>query len=407
MFQMLRQSSFETKKLLIGVLLNSLGSGLTLPLLIVYLHQVRGLSVLTASLVVAYMSIFGLVATGAVGSITDRFGPRPVLIFGLFVEALAVAAWSLVHNSATAFVVGAFSAIGQSAIWAPQATMLTRMVDASDRQKIFGIQFMLLNLGLGLGGMFSAVIVDPNNATSFVWLYVIDACSFLTYLCIVLSLPNYLAQEEYQVKDKGGYRDLLADRTLVYFFFAGLLMLSCGYGSLDAGMAPTLTIFGHQSVKVLGPIWAVNTSVIVIGQLYFLKRIEGRSRSRMLQIVALLWAASWLLIFFAVKTSGLWPALIAAVSTAVFACGEMIWSPIGPAILNDLAPEHLRGRYNAVSSLSWSISGSLGPAFSGLMLNRGYINQWLMTLVLGCVVAFVLMGRLQSRLSITQDGRVG
>ena len=397
--------SRQSKYFLFGLLLNSLGSGLTLPLLIVYLHQMRGLTVLTASLVLAWMSIFGLVATGPVGALTDRFGPKPVLIFGLVIQTLATFSWATVHNSSQAYLVGGLSAIGQSATWAPQATMLTRMVKPDEMQKIFGIQFMILNLGLGLGGLTSALIVDTKNITSFVHLYALDAFSYFASLVIVICLPNYLAAQKDGEKPQGGYRDLIADRTLVYYFFASLIMLICGYGSLDAGMAPALTIFAHQDVKVLGPIWAVNTGVIVIGQLYFIKRIEGRSRSRMLQVVALLWAVSWLFIIFAVKAPGLWPAVIAAISSAIFACGEMIWSPVGPSILNDLAPEHLRGRYNAVTSLSWVISGSIGPAFSGLMLNRGYVTQWVAVLVLGCFIAFVLMGRLHQKLTIEQDGR--
>ena len=411
MSKIFQDSSPQVKKLFFGILLNSLGSGLTATLLIVYLHQMRGLSILSASFIIAWMSIFGLIATGPVGTLTDKYGPKPVLIFGLLCQTCATASWGVVHNTSTAYLVGAFSAIGQSATWAPQSTMLTRMVSKEERQKIFGVQFMLLNLGLGLGGLISALIVNTNNVQSFIHLYLFDGVTYLGYMLIVFFLPNYLAPEQEFESPQGGYRDLIADRTLVYFFFAGLIMLICGYGSLDAGMAPTLTIFAHQSVKVLGPIWAVNTGVIVVGQLYFLRRIEGHSRSRLLQLVALLWAISWLLIVAVVKfgegeTPGIWPFILAALSTAVFACGEMIWSPVGPAILNDLAPEHLRGRYNAVSSLTWVISGSIGPSFSGLMLNQGFVYQWILILFIGCLIAVVLMGRLKRKLTIEQDGRV-
>jgi len=405
MLNVLKETPALTRRLLFGNFLSSLGSGLTLPLLIVYLHQVRGLSLLTAALVVSWMSIFGLVATGPVGAAIDRIGPKPVIASCLLLAAVAAFSWAFVHSPAQAYGVAALSALGQSGLWPAQNTMVSRMVPEQQRQNIFGVSFMFLNLGLGIGGLVSALIVDLNNPSSFVCLYAIDAGSYLLYLAVVVSLPNLLAHNAHEEK-AGSYRDLIKDRKLIYYFFATLLMLFCGYGSLmDAGIAPLLTVFAHQSARVLGPIWAINTFVIVFGQIYFLKLLNGRSRSRLLQVICLLWALSWITLAAGLKLPGLWPAVLAGVAMGIFACGEMVWSPVGPAISNELAPEHLRGRYNAVGSLTWSLAGSVGPAFGGLMLNRHLPYQWVSILVLGCAVSAFLAGRLRGQLTPSQDGR--
>lgn len=405
MFELLQDSSPMTRRLLFGNFLSSLGSGLTLPLLIVYLHQIREISLLNAALVVAWMSIFGLVTAGPVGTAIDRFGPKPVIVVGLLVETAATASWSLVQTTSSAYLVGALSAIGQSALWAPQSTMLARMVAPDKRQNIFGVQFMFLNLGLGVGGLLSALIVDLNDVSSFVRLYTVDSLSYLIYLVAIAGIPNLKAAKEDGDFQGGSYRDLIKDRRLIYFFFATLLMLTCGYGSMtDAGLAPLLTIFSDQSVKVLGPIWAVNTGIIVIGQLYFIKRIQNRSRSRLLQIVCVLWALAWVVLALAVGLPGILPAVLAALAMGIFAIGEMIWSPVGPAILNDMAPEHLRGRYNAVSSLTWVLAGAIGPAFAGLMLDKGLVYQWIGIVAVGCFVSFALMIGLRAKLTDLQDG---
>ena len=143
----------------------------------------------------------------------------------------------------------------------------------------------------------------------------------------------------------------------------------------------------------------------MFGQIYFLKLLNGRSRSRLLQVICLLWALSWITLAAGLKLPGLWPAVLAGVAMGIFACGEMVWSPVGPAISNELAPEHLRGRYNAVGSLTWSLAGSVGPAFGGLMLNRHLPYQWVSILVLGCAVSAFLAGRLRGQLTPSQDGR--
>jgi MFS family permease len=104
------------------------------------------------------------------------------------------------------------------------------------------------------------------------------------------------------------------------------------------------------------------------------------------------------------KLPGLWPAAMAAVAMGIFACGEMVWSPVGPAIPNELAPEHLRGRYNAVSSLNWTVAGSIGPAFGGFMLDRHLPYQWIGILLLGFGISAFLADRLRKQLTPSQDG---
>lgn len=404
MFEVLRETPALTRRLLFGNFLSSLGSGLTLPLLIVYLNQIRGFSLITAALVISWMSIFGLVATGPVGWAIDRFGPKPVMITGLTIQTVATASWSFVHSPSQAYLIAALTALGQSGLWPAQNTIVARMVPPEKRQNIFGISFMFLNLGLGIGGLASALIVDLNDPGSFVRLYLIDACSYLLYLAVIASIPNFKFNSEHE-SSQGSYRDLLKDRKLIYYFFTTLLMLTCGYGSMmDAGIAPLLTVFAGQSAKTLGPIWAINTFVIVIGQLYFIKLLQGRSRSRLLQVISLLWATSWIALGVGLKLPGLLPAVLAGLAMAIFAVGEMVWSPVGPAIPNDLAPEHLRGRYNAVSSLNWSLSGAIGPAIGGFMLHRNLPYQWIALLILGCGISALMAEKLRKQLTPTQDG---
>jgi MFS family permease len=133
--------------------------------------------------------------------------------------------------------------------------------------------------------------------------------------------------------------------------------------------------------------------------------IGGRSRSRLLAVVAGLWAISWLLL----GMSGTLPLTLAIVaiclSTAVFALGETLSAPIMPSLVNDLAPGHLRGRYNAVQSITWGVSGALGPAIAGVMLGAGLEAAWIALVVAGLMVAAVLALRLRRTLTPALDGR--
>jgi MFS family permease len=164
-----------------------------------------------------------------------------------------------------------------------------------------------------------------------------------------------------------------------------------------------LTTTGGLDVNDMGPVWAVNTSLIVLLQLVVLRRISGRSRTKLLAFVCATWSLSWVINGFGVVTHTAVFAM-ACLSTAVFAVGETVWSPIGAALQNEIAPEHLRGRYNAVGALAWVISGSIGPLISGFMLQRNLVTEWIGMLVALLALAAVVILRMRKVLTAAEDG---
>ena len=397
------------RRFLLGVLLNALGGGLTLPVLVIYLHSVRGLSLFMSSLVLSWMAIVGLVASPVFGALVDRIGPKRVLLFGIVCSVVGALSWVRVHTWQQAFLVSGVVAIANSASWPPQTTLMARMVDEDERQRLFGWQFMMLNLGLGLGGLISAVIVDVKNPVSFTYLFVLDALSFAIFFFFVATLRGQGNAPDLELgseEREHGYREVVKDRLFMKLNIASVVMLTCGYASLDAGLPVLLSTVGGLSVKALGPIWAVNTGVVVISQLFVLKRIAGVSRTKLLGLVGVLWATCWLLVWIGIGFSPAWTFVLAALGIAIFALGETIWSPIGPALANELAPEHLRGRYSAVSSLVWVLSGALGPVISGAMLGAHLVSSWFILLICGALGGGALCVRLGAAFTAKQDGRI-
>ena len=397
------------KRVLLGNALSAIGSGLTMPLLIVYLTQVRGLETTVAGLAVAYMAVLSLLILPVTGISVDRLGPRPVLIVGLVVEAAGVALLTQVTSVGSAFAVATVLAVGGSFVWSPQAALLGRLTTPETRQRVFGIQFMLLNLGIGIGGIVAAVVVDVAEPGSFTLLYLADAMTYLLYVAVLVTMPGVgvgpAPTEEGAPADGGGYREVLRDRTLLRIVTLGLVLLTCGYGSLEVGLPVVITIVNGLSVSWVAVAFTVNTMTIVVMQMLVLRLIQGRSRSRMMALVAALWGLSWLIL----GITGVLPSSLAIVgiclSTLVFAVGETLWSPIVPALINDLAPEHLRGRYNSVLSLVWGVSNALGPALAGVMLGAGLMGGWVAVVVGGCLVAGLLALRLRHHLTPALDGR--
>src|SRR5947199_10850787 len=83
---------------LAGDALSALGSGLTLPFLIIYLHDVRGFGLVTAALVLAAVAGASLVGNPVAGVLCDRVGARLTVVAGLAVAATGSVALAGVYE---------------------------------------------------------------------------------------------------------------------------------------------------------------------------------------------------------------------------------------------------------------------------------------------------------------------
>ncbi len=396
------------RRYLLGVALSALGSGLTLPFLFVYLSVVRDLPTATVGLVLAAMGVVGLVTTPLCGTLVDRLGPRPVLLAATAIEATGTVLLSQVHTVRDAFAVTAVLALGHSFMWPAANSMVPRMVAPELREHVFGLSFMLLNAGLGVGGLLSSLLVDTDRPRTFEVLYLLDGLTFLGFAAVVLTLPPATgrppARPEHEPLTLGGWREVLADRTLLRVAATMLLLLTFGYAQLESGFAAYVVEVAGLPEWILGPAFAANTAAIVSCQLLALRLIQGRRRTRVLAAVAIVWAFAWAL----VAAGGLLPTALAAVlvivGLGVFGLGETLFSPIHPVLVNELATEHLRGRYNALGASTWTIAMILGPAIAGLLIGHGLAVLWVLATVGGSLGSAALFLRLRRHLTDAQDG---
>lgn len=153
--------------------------------------------------------------------------------------------------------------------------------------------------------------------------------------------------------------------------------------------------------------FAANTGVIVIGQLLVLRQVGGRSRSRVLALAAAIWSLSWVVITSSGLVDGAAAVACAVIGLGLFGVGGTLWAPVAPALVNELAVEELRGRYNALQSMVWTVSSILGPSIAGLLIGTGHSGVWAVTVIGGTAAAALLFLRLRGHLTPTQDGGRG
>ena len=387
---------------------NSLGTGLALSFWVVYLHNVRGFSITFATGLLAASAVVGLASGALWGSLTDILGPFRVIVFGYVGLAISLAAWAFVRSTWQALVVGLVMAAVQGASWGPGATMLTRMVSEEHRQRAFGFNFMLINLGIGFGGLVSAVVVDLHHPFTFSVLYLGNAVLTLATGLNFIRLRAFgrPVTDHHDDPDKmaEGWREVISDRRLLRYVIASLVLLIGGYGSMESGLSLFIVNNVGISAHAIGLIFFFNTTTIVLAQMWVLNRLDRRSRSRILALVGLFWFAFWMITALTLALPKILAVASLCVGMVVFAVGETMLQPIAPAIVNDIAPEHLRGRYNAASGVTWGVAGTISPLFTALLFGHHLGNWWPAAVGVVALLGSLMMLNLRRHLSAAEDG---
>jgi len=403
----------EGRMLLSIIVIEFFGTGLVLPFQVVYLHEVRLFALSDVGLMLGLSPLLGLLVVGPAGIAIDRIGARRIVLFVLAMTITSNVVLAYAETEWQAALALGMQGIGFGLSWPAFQSLVAAVVPSKLRQRYFGVNFTLLNLGIGIGGVVGGFFVRVDRLVTFQTIYLADAASYLPALFLLLVPLRHVA----------GRIDVDADlptESVSYLAvfrrpaMASLTLLSfvasfVGYSQLNAGMPAFARAVGEVSTRTLGLAFAANTLVIVLLQLVVLGRIEGRRRTRVIATMGVVWAFAWLCLGLSGLVPGTWgAAVLVAACASVFALGETLLQPTVPALVNDLAPDHLRGRYNALSSGAFQLAAVIAPAVSGVLISQALGELYIGILVVGSIaVGIVAVLQVEPQLEPRVNGVTG
>ena len=385
-----RELPREARLLLTIVAIEFIGTGLVLPFHVVYLNEVRGFGLSDVGLMLALPPLAGFVLTGPAGVAIDRLGARVMLLTCLLLMMAGNLVLAFSETIPVASVGLALTGIAFGISWPASQSLIAGVVPRESRQRYFGVNFALLNLGIGVGGIAGGLLVDVDRTSTFQAIYLGDALSYLPALGLLLGPLRHVAGRPVHDPETAeaavGYLAVLRRPAVLPLLVLSFVGAFVGYAQLNTGMPAFARAVGEVSTQGLGFAFAANTAVIVVLQLVVLRHIDGLRRTRVIAAMGVVWALAWLVLGASGLVSGTVGAtLLVAAFASVFAFGETLLQPTIPAIVNDLAPDHLRGRYNALSSASFSLPSIIAPPFAGFLIDHGLAEVYIGVLVVGSV----------------------
>ncbi|TQS21564.1 MFS transporter [Microbispora hainanensis] len=393
-----------------GMVVDSTGSGMYLPLSLLFFHHVTGLPIERVGVIMTAAALFSLVANPIAGVLVDRFGARAVVVGGYLVRAVGFAAYPLVDSPLTMFLAVALVALGDGSYPPSIQSFVAAIARGADRDRLLAAQRSLRNAGLGAGGLIAGAALGLGSDAAYRVIVLVSAAAFAGAALILRTIPVPGGQDRtaaragaagtpapVAARGSGGYRLVLRDRTFLALTLQNV-PTAFGYMVLSVALPVYVTQELDVPASLVGVLYAVNTVGIALLQIPVTRRLIRYRRTRTVAAGAATFGASFAA-FALLAGVPVRPVALAGVfaATALFTLGEMLHGAPLSALVSSAAPEETRGRYMAVYQFSWAIPITLAPAVLTALLSLSPVSMWLL-LAGGVSCSALTMLRLEPRL---------
>jgi MFS family permease len=347
-----------------GTLINRLGT-MVYPFLATYLTAARGLSATRTGAVLAVLGAGGVLSQPIGGAIADRWGRRAALSGGTVLTGLTMLA--LGYARSTVLITGLAFLLGLvTDLFRPAAqSIVADLLPADERPRAFGLLLWAVNLGFSL----SMAVGGALARHGFMTLFWIDATTCVGFGFLVwIGIPERSGVRGPGRRTAGRASDVLRDRAMLTFV---LLVFLCAVVFMQS--LSTLPLAMREDglpTSSYGLVMALNGLTIVVLHPLLGHRMSQLDRTGGLVLGMLVLGAGNVLTAFVSATGGY------AATVVVWTVGEVLVTSIGAAVVADLAPPALRGRYNGWYGMAWGSGALVAPLIGTRLLTVSASLLW-------------------------------
>lgn len=346
--------------------IDRIGGTLLFPFFALYITQKFNVGMTQAGILLGMSSLFGLIGSTIGGALTDKFGRKQLILFGLVFSAISTLTFGLVDNLNVLYpvmiVVGLLSSVAHPA----HDAMIADILPEHQRQEGFGILRVVGNLSWMIGPTIGGIVANIN----FFYLFVIDAVISCVVAAIIFRTipetkpePHAHAAGESLWQTVLGYRVVLKDFAFMAFMVAGMLMLIV-YQQMYSTLSVYLRDNHGTTPSGYGFLMTTSAITVVLFQFWVSRLIKRRPPFLMMAFGTLFYMIGFTL--FGVVSAY----LLFVLNIVIITIGEMIVVPTSQSIAANFAPEAMRGRYMAIFGLSWALPSTIGPGAAGYILDN-------------------------------------
>ena len=343
-----------------------IGNTLLFPFFALYITQKFSVGMTQAGILLGMSSLFGLIGSTIGGALTDKFGRKQLILFGLVFSAISSLSLGLVDSLSAMYPLMIFVGLLSSVSHPAHDAMIADILPDKQRQEGFGILRVVGNLSWIIGPTIGGFLANIN----FFYLFLIDAVISCIVAAIIFRVipetkpePHAHAESETLLQTVAGYRIVFRDLAYMAFMLAGMLMLV-----VYQQMYGTLSVYlrDNHGISPSGYGFLMTTSAItvILFQFWVTRVIKHRPPFLMMALGTFFYMIGFTLFGMVAAYS------LFALNIVIITIGEMIVMPTSQALAANFAPSAMRGRYMAIFGLSWAIPSTVGPGAAGYILDN-------------------------------------
>jgi MFS family permease len=372
-----------------GSFVNRFGSFVAV-FLVLYLRE-KGYSIAEAGFIVSLYGAGNVMAAAVGGLVADRLGRRNAIAISMFSSSATLLALSQADEIVLIGVLTILAGLTGEMYRPASAALLADLVPAGQRLPAFALNRLAINLGFAAGPATAGLLADR----SFTYLFVGDALTSLVFGILALAaLPEGVRTRRGEERRGEGIRTIARDRAFVFFLVSSILGAFVYFQS-NATFPLHVKESGLSNADY-GLLISLNGLAIVLLELPFTSITQRYPAIPTLAVGSILVGLGFALNAWAESLAAL------AFTVLIWTIGEIVYAPVASAYVADIAPVHLRGRYQGAWGLMWGLAFMLGPGLGAAFFAWNGDAFWLFCGVLGFLSAGLLLAGSRTPRSHTQ-----
>ncbi|MBO2531812.1 Major Facilitator Superfamily protein [Planifilum fulgidum] len=352
-----------------GSIMVSTTSFMLFPLVVLYLHEHMGVDMVTAAATTIFPALVGFSCKWWVGSLADRFGRRPVILFSLFFQSLVMVGMAFATKAWHIYLLYSLNALGQSMFFPAANAQVADVVPENRRAEAFALIEMGWNVGAAIGPALGAFVYnfDPT------FLFLSQALAqFLFGVLAYFKIPETLPHNRSKKNMDGGPTGEKAAPPRwdfsVYLPLIAFTALAIPVSLLDTQIYSVFPLYLKEHfveyVTVYGILRTFTGALVVFVQLPLTRKTESANPAVILLITYVSFALFALIYGLA---PFIWALIVAEVCYTV---ADVLVRPHQQKMVSILAPKALRGRFFGIFDMNASVSNILGPVTGSFILSH-------------------------------------
>lgn len=362
-----------------GTFVNRFGSFVNI-FLVLYMIS-RGYSAAQAGTAAGAYGIGSVIASPLGGYCADRLGRRNTIMLSMFSSAATMLLLSQATALPLLLLLVVLAGLTTELYRPASGALIADLAPSQQRVRAFALYEFAINLGVIVGPAVAGLLASH----SFLLLFIGDALTSVIFGLLALFVLPFEAhrQEEPSQEQGGSVRVILRDRSFLLFLLATTLV-ALVYLQYLAALPLQMRALG-LSTNIYGLLISLNGLVTVVLGLPLSVLTQRFPRKITIAVGFLLTGVGFGLVAFAPTV----PLLVLTV--IIWTLGEMIHSPVSPAYVADLAPPHLRGRYQGAWDMTWGIGLILAPLLGTVLFSWSASGVWFLCGLLGVIAAALVL----------------